>query len=200
MLNGRDGLKLMTEKSEKLVALIDLDGTLADFDAGLLEGLKSLLSPIEWANPQGVNFRDQAPWYKARKHLICRQPGFWLNLPRIETGFAITQLLEDLGYQLHVLTKGPSYAENAWTEKKAWTRQHLPQAKITITEEKGLVYGKILFDDWVPYINDWLAFRPRGTVLMLDQLWNQGFEHPQVIRIMKDQTDFSEVEARVKLC
>ena len=66
-------------------------------------------------------------------------------------------------------------------------------AQVTITEDKGLVYGKVLFDDWPNYITRWLKWRKRGLVLMLDHPWNQSFFHPNVIRI-KGPEDFPRVE------
>ena len=51
-----------------------------------------------------------------------------------------------------------------------------------MTEDKGLVYGKVLFDDWPEYITSWLEYRPRGLVIMPNHPHNQGFKHPNVIR------------------
>lgn len=165
--------------SEK-IALIDLDGTLADFDKAMKAELDLLESPYE------VNSNDRnAPWIKARKRLIKNQPGFWRNLPKIEDGFSVVELLRESGYSLNILTKGPHNSPNAWTEKAQWAQEHVPDAKITITKDKGLVYGKILFDDWPEDILSWKEWRPRGIVLMLDQVWNKDFSAPSVFRIKK---------------
>jgi hypothetical protein len=73
----------------------------------------------------------------------------------------------------------------------------LPDAQVTITQDKGLVYGKVLFDDWPGYITRWLEWRPRGLVLMLDHSWNQGFQHDNVIRITSE-ADFPRVIEALK--
>jgi hypothetical protein len=64
-----------------------------------------------------------------------------------------------------------------------WIDKHLGQGvDITITRDKGLVYGKVLVDDWPEYINRWLEWRPRGLVIMPANEANKGYFHPQVIR------------------
>ena len=51
-----------------------------------------------------------------------------------------------------------------------------------------MVYGRVLFDDWPPYFEKWLAVRPRGLVVCLAHPWNAAFakggpkEHPNVVR------------------
>jgi 5'(3')-deoxyribonucleotidase len=181
---------------EKPVALIDMDGTVADFDTAMRVELAKLAAPSETQ----AEYPDEEtpPWIKARERLIKNQPGFWRNLARIDVGFRILQELKDSGFELHVLTKGPKYAFSAFTEKREWCEEHLNGIKVTISDDKSLVYGRILFDDWIPYVKSWLAVRPRGLVIMVDHPHNQGFDHPQVIRVYRDQTDFRELRARIE--
>lgn len=192
----RQLLDLVDRKPENLIALIDMDGTVADFDSAMSQKLAELASPEETS----VEYTDAnlPKWLKARERLIKNQPGFWRNLPRLEIGFRVLQELKAAGFELHVLTKGPKYAYNAFTEKREWCAEHLPDLKVTISDDKSLVYGRILFDDWVPYVQTWLKVRPRGLVIMVDHPHNQGFEHPQVIRVYKDQTDFTQLRACIK--
>jgi len=49
-----------------------------------------------------------------------------------------------------------------------------------------MVYGRALVDDWPPYVEAWLEYRPRGLVIMPDRPWNQGFSHPNVVRALGD--------------
>tara|TARA_Y100000310_G_C20512920_1_gene729762 strand:+ start:436 stop:588 length:153 start_codon:yes stop_codon:yes gene_type:complete len=49
---------------------------------------------------------------------------------------------------------------------------------MTITEDKGIVYGKVLVDDYPCYIKRWLENRPRGLVIMPAHSYNRDFEHP----------------------
>lgn len=165
------------------LALVDMDGTLANFMAALVSQLELLRSPDEPALDLAGNDDDDPPWLKARKRLIKSRPGFWRNLERIEAGFDMVDVLRHLGYEIHVLTRGPANNSIAWSEKLDWVREHLGDTSITITLDKGLVYGKVLVDDYPEYALSWLKHRPRGKVILPSQPWNVGFEHPQVIRM-----------------
>ena len=110
----------------------------------------------------------------------------------IEAGFEVFNMLGEVGFERHVLTKGPYNTTSAWSEKVEWCRREFPDVAVTITEDKGLVYGRVLFDDWIPYILRWLTWRPRGLAVMLDWPHNRTikeedgrevpFEHPNVFR------------------
>lgn len=150
------------------IALIDMDNTLADYVAGLTAMSKGKVGS-----------------YKDIEDEVKSTPGFWENLPTIPEGFAVVDELRRAGYALHIVSKGPFRSTNAWSEKYRWCKKHIPDAKVTLTEDKSIVYGKILFDDWPDYIKSWLEWRPRGTVLMPDMPWNKDFKHRQVVRVKK---------------
>jgi 5'-nucleotidase len=169
---------MSTEDSER-VALIDMDGTVADYDAALAKGLSALASPNEGSG-------EGTDWLSARKAILKSQPGFWENLPAIPEGFKVLDILRGVGFSLNVLTKGPYTTLGAWTEKIRWCRKYLGDTPVTITEDKSLHYGRVLFDDWPPYVTGWLKWRPRGLVIMLSHPWNQGFTHPNVVRLDRD--------------
>lgn len=163
------------------VALIDLDGTVADYDAAMHRELLLLAAPGEVVDPK--TFHEGAPPHlHARQRLIRNQPGFWRELPRIERGFEVVDVLREIGYQLTVLTKGPKTALSAWTEKAQWAQQHLPDANIAIVQDKAPYYGKILFDDFPPYFLSWLEVRPRGLVIALEHPHNKHIEHPNLLK------------------
>jgi len=220
------------------IALVDLDGTLADFDAAMSERLDATTSPAEKLLPaiqayiragdvaaavrlsqapeddeevravlsrQVITDREwDIPHIKERRRLIKTQPGFWRNLPRLEVGFQVLDLLRKHGFTLNILTKGPLHTTNAWTEKVEWAKEHVPDGAITICtnpEEptiegggKSLVYGKVLFDDWPGYIRPWLKHRPRGFVIMLDHPWNADFEHSNVFCVRRASQRTIEVD------
>ena len=170
------------------IALIDMDGTVADYDGQMQADLEMLRCPEEPVYDD-LGPGKHPPHIERRMQLIKRQPNWWRNLPELKAGMQIVEVLRELGFSLHVLTKGPYNTTTAWTEKVNWVREHLPDAQITITEEKGLVYGKLLVDDWPPYIESWLAHRPRGLVIMPAHPWNKTFTHPRVIRYEGRVTD-----------
>jgi hypothetical protein len=62
----------------------------------------------------------------------------------------------------------------------------MPGDLVTISSDKSMVYGRVLMDDWPGYVVEWLKARPRGLVIMPDRPWNQGFEHPRMVRYYGD--------------
>lgn len=166
--------------SKKPVALVDMDGTLADFDGAMRRDLEAMRSPDEELLI-GQEYEDKYKWLKARKDSIKRQPDWWFNLEKLPRGFAILDMLRDLKFRIHILTRGPKNNAGAWTEKVKWCRLHVPDASITITLDKSLTYGRVLVDDWPDYVTPWLRHRARGLVVMPAQTWNATFSHPQVI-------------------
>lgn len=95
------------------------------------------------------------------------------------------------------MTKGPFHNSNSWSEKVDWCREHVTDASITMTEDKSLVYGRVLFDDWPQYVESWLEFRPRGVVILPDRPWNQGLEHSQIVRYKNNLPEIENAIAEV---
>jgi len=186
------------------VALIDLDGTVADYDSALITAMRSIQTPDEV--PYGDRYtnsgnRTEIAYVEARRKMIQRQPGFWKNLAPLPIGFHVVEELRQLGFMLHVLTKGPTTTPTAWSEKVEWCREHLPDAVVTVTGDKSLVYGRVLVDDFPPYFEKWLAVRPRGLIVCVAHPWNEGYakggkqEHPNILRY--DGKNRSELKARL---
>lgn len=168
----------MSDLIEDRVALIDLDGTVADFDNEMTARMAKLQAPGEQEYTGGWG---EAPDYiHTRRNLIKSQPGFWRDLPKIKLGFEVVQLLRGLNFNLHVLTKGPKSTPSAWSEKIQWCQEHLPDALVTVTQDKSLVYGRVLVDDFPPYFEKWLLVRPRGIVIAVAHPWNVHIKHPNV--------------------
>lgn len=168
------------------LALFDMDGTLCDYEKALQESLNALRSPGEPLS-EGIP-RDDAPAYlRARADLVRSSVDWWAGLPRFELGFDIWDLAEQIGYRRMILTQGPKRNPNAWSGKKMWIDKNIGQdVDITITRDKGLIYGKILVDDWPEYIIRWLKWRPRGLAIMPASKSNENFTHGQVIRYTGD--------------
>ncbi|HEY8097479.1 MAG TPA: hypothetical protein VIE65_15520 [Methylobacter sp.] len=180
-----------TKKTEK-IALIDLDGTLADYDAAMRRDMQTIAAPGE-----EIKWYDGAPEHmKARKKLIQDQPDWWYNLEPLPLGMQVFEMMGDIGFTRMILTKGPTKRNpNAWTEKVRWCKRHIPGTDVTITADKGLVYGKVLMDDFPEYVDRWLEWRHRGLVLMPACAWNEGYSHPNVLRFNWD--NLREVRERL---
>lgn len=185
-------------KASEPIALFDLDGTLADFDASMRVRLEALRGPTE--DPRlDETAHEEIPHIKARRRLIKNQPGFWRTLKKIDHGFQILDEARALGFRCHVLSKGPRKVPLAWSEKVEWCATHIPDLPIVLAEDKGLVYGKVLVDDWPEYIERWLEWRPRGLVLAVAQPWNVGIERQFPDNVVRyDGTNFAVVKERLR--
>lgn len=178
------------------IGLFDLDGSLADYDKAMLAGLAALKGPDEPAFDD-VHDSYRLPHLKARINLISREPNWWINLEPIAMGFKVLELAKQIGFQIHVLTQGPKTKPLAWKEKVEWCQKHLgPDIDIHITRNKGMVYGKFLYDDFPDYMLKWLEHRPRGLGIMPVKKSNQEFRHRQVVRW--DGTNLEEVADRLR--
>lgn len=180
----------MTQETiEDRVALFDLDGTLADYDRAMQREMKKLLSPGE---REFVEWDDVPEYVEQRRTLVKSQPGFWRTLPRLELGFHVLNAALKIGFETHVLTKGPRVPSAAWSEKFEWCQEHLPpEVEVTVGRKKSLVYGRVLVDDYPPYFLEWLRVRPRGLVVAVAQSWNKDVDHPNVVRY--DGTNVTQV-------
>jgi len=179
------------------IALVDMDGTLCDFDGAMQSGLESLRGPDEDPRLSDLMYED-IPYIKARRKLIKSQPGFWRNLKPFKLGFDILEELDHLKFSTFILTKGPKHVDAAWTEKKEWCRQHVPHLPIIMSEDKGLVYGKVLVDDWPLYIDRWLERRPRGLVIAPAHTHNVGIEEKYPNNVIRyDGSNMDQVRLRL---
>lgn len=185
----------MTEVSS--VALFDMDGTLCDYDRGLFLAMESLRSPVEPVCKLPI--LDSSPAHlRKRADMIRSSSSWWETLPRLKLGWDILKVANELGYNIMILTQGPRRNPESWAGKKRWIDKHLGEdTDITITRDKSLVYGKVLVDDFPPYIQKWLSWRDRGLVIMPANEGNKNFRHPQVIRY--DGTNISEVRKAMKI-
>lgn len=181
--------KQADERESENVALFDLDGTLADFDGSITQAMRSLAGPDEplWTS---ANEEYEPPHLTARRRLVKQIRGFWSGLSQLADGFTLLDMARQLDFRIMVLSRGPRTNAVAWGEKLEWCRVNLPpDVQVTLTEDKGLVYGRVLVDDWPSYIIRWLEWRKRGFVIMPDRVWNQDFAHPQVVRYIAGKND-----------
>lgn len=150
------------------VALVDMDGTLCDFRGALDRDVARVM------NGRGDEVKVPACVVQEIEWLIRGQAGWYRNLKPLPFGFQIVRLLQEIGFRIMIMTKSSKESKNAWSEKVAWIAEHLPEADVTVTQDKSLVYGRILVDDYPSHFLRWMNHRPRGIVIMPSQAWNKG--------------------------
>jgi len=182
------------EESEN-IALYDMDGTLCDYQGQLTNDVRKMQSPEE--DPYTIMKRDP-DHIREMIQVIRKVPGWWRDLPKFQLGFDVWELTTRLGFRNCVATKGPYNNPPAWGEKMEWCKNHLPSGTVIhITEDKSALYGRVLVDDWPPYIKAWLKHRPRGLVVMPAHPYNEEFKHPQVVRYDGSKESFAEVQLKL---
>lgn len=169
----------------KNVALFDLDGSLADYVSALVRDMNELASPEDKKLTEAnlYSLENKHPHLRNRMRLIKRQPDWWLNLAPIPAGMKALQIAKEIGFNIHILTKGPKKASIAWKEKLEWCQLHIDEeVDVHVTSDKGLVYGKVLYDDFPDYMDSWLEYRPRGLGIMPVTPYNKKYKNPNVVK------------------
>lgn len=162
------------------IALFDMDETLTNFRGPLKERLLKMQGPQEEFPADLWNMPDH--WYE-RAQAIKREPGFWRGLPKLQWGWDVLGICTEIGYDIHVLTKGPTTGTLAWHEKADWVHEYLPQAKFHITEDKRTIAGRVFVDDHWPFMELWLRDRPYGIGVINQSPFPFTAFRPNVISI-----------------
>lgn len=170
---------------DKPIFLTDMDDSLFDWGGEIVRGLNSLRHPLEAAFTE-ENWRglaEEHPYIKERIELIKSRHNFYRNLPILPEGLSVWEAARSIGYDCQVLTKGPYFQSQGWSQKYDCIREHLgPTVNVHIVMDKSLVYGAVLYDDHPDYLTKWLKRRPRGLGIMPDKPNNRQFSHSQVLR------------------
>jgi len=168
-------------REEDITALFDMDGTLCNHDKALQIDYNLIKSPED---PPLKPFDFNTPGYiNERIKLIRNQVGWWENLERLQIGFDILEIAKELGFNIRILTKGPSSSKNAYTEKSRWVDKNIGEnTDFMIVKDKSIVYGRVLVDDYPLFLDSWLKNRPRGIAIMPAHEYNESYSHDRVTR------------------
>jgi len=187
----------MVDQYGKLVALVDLDGTIADCSKSLRKHLKKLRGPNDDSSDEDK--LEPPPYILARQRLIMSTPGFWLDLEPIPSGLQLIDLLYELNFDTHVFTKGPKVNSNAWAEKVEWCRAYVPDVKVIIADDKSLVSAEVLVEDWLPHIVQWRRRFPSGFVIIPTQSWNIETDVERLEKALRyDGTNLKQVRTHLE--
>ena len=164
------------------IALFDLDGTLCDYDKSLSEKLEMLRFTNEPVFK--LPLRDDIPSYiKERADLIRASEKWWEELPKFRLGWDILEVARELEYRIVILTQGPRRNPASWSGKKKWIDKNLgSDVDITMTRDKGLVYGKVLVESALDSVERTIDTL-RREVILAEAIESRDAE--QIIKLLK---------------
>lgn len=161
------------------IALFDMDGTLSDYDHAMLKHQRAI-SP----DPANVEvIRDTAPSHELKlREYIWKQPGFWEEQKILSSGNQVFNLMLSLGFIPKIVTKAPYLNDNAWVEKVRWARKYYHNVDILILSgSRRNVYGKVLVDDNLDNVDEWLDAWEDGKALIPTRTPTYNYKHPRAM-------------------
>jgi len=174
----------MKDFGKKYVALLDVDGVLADFLSPVIESMNKLI---------GVNIKseDVTTWriedmYK--KHDpdaaniisdIIQQPGFCESLKMFP---GADEFVYGLSEKFDVYFVTSPWDSPTWvTERNIWISSHFGEEhvrKTVYTENKHLVKGDVLIDDRYENCLHWQEAFPKSTSVLWTRPYNIQYKPP----------------------
>lgn len=178
-----------------LVAVVDLDDTLADFSGELRRRFsnKHKLSIEESVSLYGIEQHDFD--FFTKLWTIYNSPGFFEELPLLEGAKEAIDTLLEQDINIVIATALPKQFNNSinyWApgEKIKWVAKHFNRLKyrVTITPDKHLLAANIILEDNIINIIKWRDINPTGVGILIDHLWNRADDMPaNIIRTKLQQ-------------
>jgi len=163
-----------------MIILVDMDNTLAEFDAGFLKTWREL-----YPNEIFVPLEDRKTFHPHKDypehlhqkiHDICHSKEFILNLEPAPGGIDAVHAMLAEGHDVRFCTSYLFEYEFCVVEKYAWIEKHFGLdfiERIIITRDKTLVTGDILIDD-KPEISG--LIKPSWEHIIYDRPFNRQIE------------------------
>jgi 5'-nucleotidase len=168
----------MKNRNSKPVILVDMDGTICDFNSELLRLVHEELEARLLKHEDLTLFRteDCFPHYmRDQVAKLSDRKGFYQNLKPIPGGVEALLEMRGLGYEVFICTTPKKFYHNqdCVYEKHAWVMKHLGKEwteRIILTRDKTLVQGVVLIDDKPEIVG---AITPVWTHVYYDQPYNR---------------------------
>ena len=155
------------------IVLLDVDGVLCDFVAGVMRSVATVSD--ERIGENDWYWLDRLSPHAKRAYLAdSAKPGFCYGLdplPGAVTG--VQQLLAD-GHDLVAVTAPLLHCPTWEGERREWLRHHFgfKARDVIFTSRKDLVHGDVLIDDKPEHVREWEERWQRPGVL-----WAQPYNH-----------------------
>lgn len=177
-----------------LLLLLDQDGVLADFDAGIRKAWqRDYGAPAPLGERRHFYLReDLAPQYHQQLYALYAAQGFFINLPPVSSAIDAAQRLLAAGHDVRICTSPIHQYRYCVTEKFDWIVRYLGDewiSRIILTKDKTWVRGDILIDD-KPHISGSLP--PLWQHWLYDQPYSRHVSHPHRV-IWSDPSTWSNL-------
>jgi 5'-nucleotidase len=136
-----------------MIVLIDMDGVIADFEQGVIDGLRRFYSevPIIPKRERKIfHVDEQYPReYQPLVRSVYQLPGFYRNLKPIVGSLEALADLEK-NHDIRICTSPLTVYHNCVLEKYEWVENNLGESwvkRIMLMKDKTLANGDILIDD-----------------------------------------------------
>ncbi len=135
---------------KRKIVLIDMDGTVADFEKGFVESAKNNNWIVEKTKNK-MHLKISGDKDQEKRYFITSEKNFYLNLePIFGAVEAVKEILADKNFEVFFCTSPLIKYKNCVPEKYQWIEKYFgleATKKIIITRDKTLVKGDYLIDD-----------------------------------------------------
>ena len=162
-----------------MIVLIDMDGPLADFEAGFLTAWRNAY-PDRTHIPSSKRvseslLHDYPAEYKEDILNIMHTEGFYANLPITIGAVSAISEMTAAGFDIFVTTSAKFQNPFSYSEKRVWLARHFGDAiarRMIITKDKTLIRGDVLIDDRASNMNGLL--KPVWKLFLFDEPHNRN--------------------------
>lgn len=126
------------------ILYIDMDGVIADFEAGMAK----IAPHIELGEHHTIPYEERS---KQVDDAVLNNPGFFESLPLIDGAFDAVEQLSTCGlYEVFFLSTPMCNVTHSYGGKRQWLQDNFgswTEKRLILTHRKDLAIGDILIDD-----------------------------------------------------